>query len=345
MEEVEEVKRILDRYENFSGQKVNFTKSNIMLSRNVEGTIGAGLAGVFGVRVVVDQAKQRSNPSYVWRSILESQKVMRNGARIRIGGGKSTRVWQDPWLVDAGRIIVTDPIPILQRNALVSQLMVDESRAWDANLVRDIFFEEIAAAVLRVPLSIKNIPDRWFWLLEKKETLALKVVTDWFEVRKEAKWICSSVESVAHLFMDCGFAKDCWIQAGLGVVSVSGLNFSVWLKSWLKDLEEEDACLAAMVCWNIWIHRNNIVWSAKRGMVVEVLNNSGHQLVSWRRARASSHPAALCLLDKGDGRDSNGVVIHARAVNFLGNFDSRVAEIMGIREALSWVKVNQKVVI
>lgn len=34
-----------------------------------------------------------ANPSYVWRSILESQAVVRQGCRRRIGDGKDTRVW------------------------------------------------------------------------------------------------------------------------------------------------------------------------------------------------------------------------------------------------------------
>lgn len=43
-------------------------------------------------------ATSGSNPSYVWRSILESQDFIRQGCRRIIGDGKSTKIWQVPWL-------------------------------------------------------------------------------------------------------------------------------------------------------------------------------------------------------------------------------------------------------
>lgn len=43
-------------------------------------------------------AKMGSNPSYVWRSILEAQEVIKKGTRRRIGNGDDTMVWKDPWL-------------------------------------------------------------------------------------------------------------------------------------------------------------------------------------------------------------------------------------------------------
>lgn len=38
------------------------------------------------------------NPSYLWRSIIESQGVIKQRCRKKIGDGKDTRVWQVPWL-------------------------------------------------------------------------------------------------------------------------------------------------------------------------------------------------------------------------------------------------------
>ena len=41
------------------------------------------------------------NPSYVWRSILATQHMLRNGASWRIGNGSRARIWGEPWLPDA----------------------------------------------------------------------------------------------------------------------------------------------------------------------------------------------------------------------------------------------------
>lgn len=39
-----------------------------------------------------------NNPSYVWRSILETHEVIKKGSRRRIGDSEDTMVWKVPWL-------------------------------------------------------------------------------------------------------------------------------------------------------------------------------------------------------------------------------------------------------
>lgn len=43
-------------------------------------------------------AKLGNNPSYMRRSILESQTIVKQGSRRRIGNGEDTEVWSVPWL-------------------------------------------------------------------------------------------------------------------------------------------------------------------------------------------------------------------------------------------------------
>ena len=46
------------------------------------------------------QAKQGSNLSYAWRSILAAQKILIPGSRIQVGNGQSITIGSDPWLPD-----------------------------------------------------------------------------------------------------------------------------------------------------------------------------------------------------------------------------------------------------
>ena len=46
------------------------------------------------------KAKLGSNPSYVWRSIIAAQKLIRSGARWHIGKGDRVNIWSEPWLPD-----------------------------------------------------------------------------------------------------------------------------------------------------------------------------------------------------------------------------------------------------
>lgn len=41
-----------------------------------------------------------SNPSYLWRSLLETQDTMKQGVRKRIGNGLTTTVWKVSSLPD-----------------------------------------------------------------------------------------------------------------------------------------------------------------------------------------------------------------------------------------------------
>ncbi|XP_050233408.1 uncharacterized protein LOC126681895 [Mercurialis annua] len=120
------------------------------------------------------EAKLGSNPSYVWRSIFESQEVMKLGARVRIGDGWSTRIWRDPWLCESGSGCVSDPMPETHEGATVNQLMEMQSKAWDMGLISDVFSVQVAASILRVPLSVRNVKDRWFWLQEKRGNFTVK---------------------------------------------------------------------------------------------------------------------------------------------------------------------------
>ena len=39
-----------------------------------------------------------SNPSYAWRSIHKSIKIILQGTRCRVGNGKTIHIWDDRWL-------------------------------------------------------------------------------------------------------------------------------------------------------------------------------------------------------------------------------------------------------
>lgn len=51
-------------------------------------------------------AKLGANPSYMWRSILVAQEVLKRGCRKRIGDGKQTEIWKGSmcrkWFHDYG---------------------------------------------------------------------------------------------------------------------------------------------------------------------------------------------------------------------------------------------------
>lgn len=76
------------------------------------------------------EAKIGNNPSYVWRSMLEAQDVVRKGVRWCVGDGSGIKVLGEPWLPDLDDLLVHSDNPALQ-NAKVYNLMKINEREWD----------------------------------------------------------------------------------------------------------------------------------------------------------------------------------------------------------------------
>lgn len=111
-------------------------------------------------------AKLGNNPSYVWRSVLEAQDLLRTGVSKRVGNGLSTDIMKDPWLAcDIDPYIHTDHDAI--KGQMVSCLMSTANEGWDADLVRDIFNERDTGLILFTPIR-RSERDIWY---RRKERL------------------------------------------------------------------------------------------------------------------------------------------------------------------------------
>lgn len=79
-----------------------------------------------------------NNPSYIWRSILEAQDVIRKGLRKKIGDGRNTLVWQDPWLpCNENGFMTTERHPQLD-HVTAASMMNTEQMEWDEEILEDL---------------------------------------------------------------------------------------------------------------------------------------------------------------------------------------------------------------
>ncbi|XP_074302792.1 putative mitochondrial protein AtMg00310 [Silene latifolia] len=69
-----------------------------------------------------------ANPSYTWRSIWEARDVVKLGARKRVGNGKDTRVWSDPWIPNTKAKRAMSPRGNSNEQMRVEELMVPGER-------------------------------------------------------------------------------------------------------------------------------------------------------------------------------------------------------------------------
>ncbi|XP_060964543.1 uncharacterized protein LOC115704339 [Cannabis sativa] len=128
---------------------------------------------------------------------------------------------------------------------------------------------------------------------------------------------------------------------------------------------------ALMVSWAIWNARNNLMWNQKNTTAAEVVLSARTHLYQWQNAQQTKGEPPLSHFEVGrevehwtkptesmvkvnvDGatfeatnafgygfisRDTNGAIIEARCSSKSGNSSPETVEVLGIKEALSWIK-------
>lgn len=117
-------------------------------------------------------AKLGANPSYIWRSILETQPLLKQGLACRVGNGVSVFVLNEPWLPDTGDPYVRTTIDALQ-NIRVSSLLYPPENQWNRDLILSLFEERDADLILAIPVNATE-KDSWYWKFEKLGTYSVK---------------------------------------------------------------------------------------------------------------------------------------------------------------------------
>ncbi|XP_060961042.1 uncharacterized protein LOC133031536 [Cannabis sativa] len=129
-------------------------------------------------------AELGSNPNFVWRSIYETQEIVRKGTRCRVGDGSRINLVLDPWLPNEDNPRVTSNNPaLIDQN--VKALMETDTLAWDVDLVHDTFNERDANLILSISLSSSRLCDVWYWSLESSGHFSVKSVYKFLQLSKE----------------------------------------------------------------------------------------------------------------------------------------------------------------
>lgn len=99
------------------------------------------------------------------------------------------------------------------------------------------------------------------------------------------------LETSWHVFVDCCYAKSCWLAAELGNImedhcmQVEG--FSQLIFQLLKAPQSWVPQRVAMTLWQIWKERNSMLWEGKHRNAVQAIHISASHLAEWEAARCS----------------------------------------------------------
>mgnify|MGYP004702503179 CR=1 FL=1 len=126
---------------------------NLLMSRVLK-------ARYFGRKSIWD-IHPKGSDSWCWKSLLSAREVLEAGLRRRVGDGESIKIWEDRWIpgVEDGKIRSQRKVDSkIQR---VSELIRDGQ--WDRELLRQEFEEQDWLQILRIPLSLGKVMDRFYW--------------------------------------------------------------------------------------------------------------------------------------------------------------------------------------
>jgi hypothetical protein len=109
------------------------------------------------------EAKLGNRPSFAWRSIMAAQGTLKQGLIWRIGNGRDIKIWGDQWLPTPVSFMVQSPRLMLGEDARVAELIDQDTKFWNTQLVETIFNAEKARVIKGIPLIPVEVPDRLRW--------------------------------------------------------------------------------------------------------------------------------------------------------------------------------------
>ncbi|XP_059436808.1 uncharacterized protein LOC132169875 [Corylus avellana] len=104
-----------------------------------------------------------NKPSYAWRSISKARELVSEGLLWRIGNGESTPIWGAKWISCPSTYCVQSPQRVLAENAVVRDLIDQDSLWWNQSLLEEIFTRDEIQAIISIPISATNQPDTQMW--------------------------------------------------------------------------------------------------------------------------------------------------------------------------------------
>lgn len=117
-------------------------------------------------------AKLGYNPSYIWRSIVGSQSLLKKGSGCRVGNGQTINILEDPWLPVEDNAYIHTRSETLQGH-VVSSLMESTHIRWEEDLILDVFERRDANIILSIPLN-NDGKDSWYQRREKLGDYSVK---------------------------------------------------------------------------------------------------------------------------------------------------------------------------
>ncbi|XP_060965209.1 uncharacterized protein LOC133034186 [Cannabis sativa] len=154
-------------------------------------------------------------------------------------------------------------------------------------------------------------------------------------------------ETIVHCLVTCQMVQLVWNRVGIGTIHTIGTSFLNWCMDCFKVLNVEQKCLLVTLCWAIWGARNDLVWNGKNFSADNIVAYAKGYLDQWRNARncrikvnvdASIFEESRSFRIGRVARDDKVLLLEGVSLLKRGVIQPFVAEALGVKEALSWIK-------
>ncbi|KAF7801572.1 putative RNA-directed DNA polymerase [Senna tora] len=99
---------------------------------------------------------------------MAGRSLLAKGLRRSIGDGRTTRVWEDPWVPSDLPMVLAQPSNPTVVVEKVSELLTVEGVEWDVEKIRGLFNEEVCNQIVSIPPDKEQGGDRWVWEHDNK---------------------------------------------------------------------------------------------------------------------------------------------------------------------------------
>ncbi|XP_074377351.1 uncharacterized protein LOC141718876 [Apium graveolens] len=259
------------------------------------------------------EAKIGHNPSYIWKSILEVKDLVAGGARWMVGTGEDISILGQPWLLDREKPYIESISPSVENN--------------------------------KVRKSYRSFADN---------------VSYWSKIwciKAPAK--CLNLQKGVEMDDNCPICRK------------EDETIDHWWECILVNYDRDKRTVVATVCWSLWKARNEAVWNKKFISTCVIIARAKQYLEQWSYAQRQVSYSIFPQAVEGGGcsswvrpqeleikisidaiifleftasglglvvRGSNGEMLLAKTVLFNEVMDPDMAEVLAIKEALSWSK-------
>ncbi|KAL8131372.1 hypothetical protein AgCh_007343 [Apium graveolens] len=274
-----------------------------------------------------------NNPSFIWRSIWETKHVIAASMRWKIGSGNFVNVIGQPWLLDENNPFVTSTIQGLQ-NHKVSALMSMDHKGWDEEILCDMFNTRDQQCIRRINLLESSEEDKLYWAKE---------VSGHYSVRSSYRLLQQQKNLWRQDDQNSTWRKTWRVKVPPKILNFMWRALSNCLPTMMMLMQKHVPLNVGNDCYLRSLQTGIIVFS----MVAESSEGDGKELwvapqIEYMKISADAtifskyNASGLALI----ARDDHGDLVQARTRYLPGMVSSIMAEVLAIKEALSWIKSN-----